>query len=76
MDKPPEQKLTKRRFTKKQKRALYWLAKGRCESCGKPLSNDWHADHIRPWADGGVTDVENGQALCPECNLKKGSKEQ
>lgn len=68
-------KANKRKFTKKQKQALYWLAKGRCENCGKQLPDDWHADHITPWSTGGTTDISNGQALCPECNLKKGRAE-
>lgn len=33
---------------------------------------DWHADHATPYIKGGATDVVNGQALCPTCNLKKG----
>lgn len=55
--------------------ALYWLAGARCENCGKPLPNDWHGDHKTPWSAGGQTDVANGQALCPECNIKKGSNQ-
>lgn len=56
--------------------ALYWLAQGKCQNCGKPLPENWHGDHIKPWSEGGSTDVANGQALCPECNLIKGSKQQ
>jgi len=40
------------------------------------LTSSWHADHIEPWSYGGETDVINGQALCPICNLKKGDKTQ
>ena len=64
----------RRLFNQQQKQALYWMAEGRCENCGIPLPNNWHADHIQPHAEGGLTDVSNGQALCPKCNLEKGSK--
>ncbi len=62
-----------RLFNHKQKQALYWIAGGICEGCGEPLPAHWHADHIQPHATGGPTDVVNGQALCPTCNLKKGA---
>lgn len=64
----------KRHFNRSQKIALYLAAGGCCEICGKPLEQGWHADHIVPHAKGGETVIENGQALCPECNLKKGSR--
>ena len=35
---------------------------------------DFHADHRDPWTRGGVTDVINGQALCPTCNRRKGDQ--
>lgn len=61
-----------RRFSRKQKLALYWLSGGKCNNCGELLRNNWHADHIVHWSMGGDTDVQNGQALCPQCNLEKG----
>lgn len=35
---------------------------------------NFHADHRDPWVRGGVTDVINGQALCPTCNCRKGDQ--
>lgn len=65
----------RRLFTPSQRRALYWSANGKCEECGRELDpKDWHADHIHPHNLGGKTDVINGQALCPQCNLLKGGK--
>jgi len=62
-------------FTKKDKFILFQFASGLCCNCSKPLtSENYHADHIKPYANGGKTDIKNGQALCCECNLKKGSK--
>jgi superfamily II DNA or RNA helicase len=63
----------RRRFNRQQKEALYLLAGGKCQRCGVELPNDWHADHIDPFSLGGSTDVINGQALCPTCNLRKGN---
>jgi 5-methylcytosine-specific restriction endonuclease McrA len=64
----------KRRFNRLEKIALYLYADGKCELCGKELAPGWHGDHILPFSKGGQTDVINGQALCAECNLKKGAK--
>lgn len=63
-----------RRFNLRQRRALFSASDGLCEVCGVMLESGWHADHVTPWSIGGPTDVINGQALCPTCNLKKGKK--
>jgi|GEM_PF-246527 len=64
----------RRFFSAAQRRALYWAADGHCEICGVILDpKKWHADHIRPHSLAGNTDVVNGQALCPGCNVKKGN---
>jgi superfamily II DNA or RNA helicase len=64
----------RRRFTPAQRRALFWTSGGQCENCGTPLDpKDWHADHINPHSYGGLTEIPNGQALCPQCNLSKGA---
>ncbi len=62
----------RRRFSVRERAALFVVADGRCEHCGCPLPPDWHADHVAAWARGGQTIIENGQALCPPCNLAKG----
>lgn len=59
-------------FNREQKQALFIAASGKCRNCGKELDEGWHADHKTPYSKGGQTDVINGQALCPECNIKKG----
>lgn len=63
----------RRRFSGSERAALYLAADGRCTECGRELEPGWHADHVEPWSRGGKTDVINGQALCPECNLRKGN---
>lgn len=63
----------RRRFNATERAALYLAADGRCVECGCELAPGWHADHVHPHTRGGDTDVTNGQALCPPCNLKKGA---
>jgi superfamily II DNA or RNA helicase len=64
-----------RRFSGKQRAALFIATQGHCAECHNTLPPAWHADHIQPYSKGGTTDVLNGQALCPRCNLKKGNKD-
>ena len=63
----------RRLFTKKQRNIIAWLSGGICNICKCPLDSNFHADHISPFSKGGKTIIQNGQALCPSCNLKKGS---
>lgn len=62
-----------RRFSLRQRIALLLYTQGKCQQCGAELRPGWHGDHIQPWSQGGDTDVLNGQALCPQCNQKKGA---
>ena len=64
---------TSRRFSPSERAALFVAAGGGCSKCGRPLDASFHADHVHPWAAGGITDPINGQALCPVCNLRKGA---
>lgn len=64
----------RRRFNRSERAALYWVADGRCEECGVPLDDGFHADHVFAFSKGGETDVTNGRALCAACNLKKGAR--
>jgi len=53
--------------------ALYRSTDGRCAICGEPLPDNWHADHIEPWALTHRTNVHEMQPLCPQCNQRKGA---
>ncbi|MDN5855126.1 MAG: DEAD/DEAH box helicase family protein, partial [Actinomycetia bacterium] len=64
----------RRRFTASERAALYLAADGACAGCGAELAPGWHSDHITPHSRGGITDLTNGQALCPACNLMKGNR--
>jgi|TARA_B100001964_G_C14224048_1_gene596741 5-methylcytosine-specific restriction endonuclease McrA len=66
--------MTKRFFTKRQKRILKVFSGNYCQKCGKVLKGKFHADHKIPFSKGGKTILKNAQALCNECNLKKGNK--
>ncbi len=61
--------------------------RNQCEECGaetvdpkkhekgvSPPLNETHVDHKIPQAKGGPSEVDNGQVLCRDCNLKKGDK--
>lgn len=65
---------SRRKFNRRERFALKAFAGGCCEECGGKLGRNFHADHFVPWIKGGATDVVNGRALCPKCNLQKGSK--
>ncbi|WP_079408529.1 DEAD/DEAH box helicase family protein [Streptomyces sp. 3211] len=64
----------RRRFNSSERVALFLTGAGVCAGCGVELEPGWHADHQEPWSAGGATDVMNGQALCPPCNLTKGNR--
>lgn len=64
---------TKRHFTQPQREVLYQRANGKCQLCGTKLIRGWEADHVIPYSRGGSTTLDNGQALCKDCNQKKGS---
>lgn len=55
-----------------------WERQGRvCVLCERAIPFDlMHGDHIHPWSLGGPTSLENCQALCGSCNLRKGSQPQ
>lgn len=52
---------------------IYILADGKCQICGIELGREWHVDHIIPYSIVQCTELDNLQALCPTCNLKKGT---
>lgn len=63
-------------FNSDQRVILYRKSKGICQKCGVKINqNDFDADHIVRHADGGKTTIENGRALCVNCN-RSGSKDE
>jgi len=61
-------------FANQDRRAAFIAANGVCQECGTLLPANYHADHKIPFCAGGKTTLDNIQALCPKCNLKKGGK--
>jgi len=47
----------------------------KCKACGRSPATDpkvvLHVDHIKAWANGGETVLENLQTLCSKCNIGK-----
>lgn len=47
----------------------------KCKNCGRSPATDLsivlHVDHIKAWANGGETVLENLQTLCSKCNIGK-----
>ncbi len=47
----------------------------KCKNCGRSPATDQniilHVDHIKAWANGGETILENLQTLCSVCNIGK-----
>lgn len=52
----------------------------KCKNCGRSPATDQniilHVDHIKAWANGGETVLENLQTLCSICNIGKSDLEQ
>jgi len=47
----------------------------KCKNCGRsPAKNpeiELHIDHVKAWAEGGETVLDNLQTLCSVCNIGK-----
>lgn len=66
-------KVTRTLRSKEERWMLWSWSKGKCAICGKAITVDnFHADHKKPFAITGRTNVYEMQALCSTCNLKKG----
>ena len=71
-----ERKDANRGFSPEQRRILWNTAEQRvCKECGCQLTwADFQADHIKPFASGGKTDLKNAAILCAKHNKIKGKK--
>ncbi len=73
-----EKHLNIRAFTDTMKRKVYEKQKGICPYCVKEKRaktkyeiEEMDADHIKPWSEGGKTEIQNCQMLCKEHNRRK-----
>jgi len=74
---------TKQALKHKTKRDINWRLRFlvmkrdnfKCKNCGNSPAKDpsivLHVDHIKAWANGGETVLENLQTLCSKCNIGK-----
>ena len=76
-----EKHLNLRAFTENQKRLAYERQNGLCMKCvmeHRPklhyTIDEMEADHVKPWSQGGKTDMDNCQLLCKEHNRRKSNK--
>ena len=70
-----ERYLDLRTFKDKVKKAIWEKQNHKCAICGKEFDFElMEGDHIKPWREGGRTDIKNCQMLCRQCNRSKGSK--
>lgn len=58
------------------RRQVLQRSDNRCSLCGVAFAagDEIHIDHIRPWAKGGLSVVDNLQATHAACNLAKGAQ--
>ena len=47
---------------------IRWKTNGHCHICGGPLGKKWTADHVVPYAHGGVSSIDNYLPACKVCN--------
>jgi len=82
---PELPEVTSSKTTKRTPRNINWRLRAMvlmkdgayCKLCGA-TPNDGaklHVDHIKPWANGGETVLENLQILCEKCNIGKSNVE-
>lgn len=65
----------RRRMDAAVRSALHEAQGGKCMYCPRALPVDlMHVDHKTPVSRNGSDDMDNLQALCSTCNLRKGSK--
>ncbi len=59
-------------FNQEQRMAIFRKSNGKCAICGNDITEDnFEADHIVAYSNGGKTSIINGQALCKHCNDSK-----
>ena len=61
----------KRNVTATMKKIVASRQKWHCKSCKNVLDETYEVDHIIPLYTGGGNNIENLQALCPNCHRKK-----
>lgn len=72
---PSTQRKTKRDINWRLRFVIMKRDNFKCKNCGRSPATDptiiLHVDHIKAWANGGETVLENLQTLCSKCNIGK-----
>ena len=80
-------KISKKIISRSTQRKINWRLRAKilirdnciCKMCGRSPAKDpsvvLHVDHIKAWANGGETVLENLQTLCSKCNIGKSDME-
>ncbi|MEQ4205789.1 DEAD/DEAH box helicase family protein [Actinopolymorpha sp. B9G3] len=58
----------RRLFTNTQKNHIADRQHQQCHVCHGDLPKVFHVHHVVPWADCGLTEEDNGVAVCPDCH--------
>lgn len=70
-----ERHLNLRQFSPNQKREVFEAQAGSCAACSNNFElEEMEADHIKQWAHGGKTVIDNCQLLCRDCHQEKTAK--
>lgn len=70
-----ERWLNLRQFSESDKKTVYARQRGICPICREHFEIDeMDADHIKPWSQGGKTEISNLQMLCRKCNHEKSNR--
>lgn len=63
-----------RSFTQEERKVIWRRDNETCKECENKIAfEEMQADHIIPHSRGGRTTLDNAQALCRECNARKGA---
>lgn len=66
----------RRAFTLNERIVIWRRDNQKCQECGTTIDfEQMHADHIIPHSRGGQTALDNGRALCAQCNVSRGDND-